>query len=444
MNPRELAMQILLDVHENKAYSNLEINKYLKEDIDFRDENLIREMVYGVLENNIYLDYIISKASKLAFKKIHKKILEILRLGIYQILFMDRIPNRAAVDEAVKLAKKHGNRGSIGFVNGILREIVRNTDSYTKVETGDKIKDLSIKYSHPDFLVKEWVEDYGLEFTKNLIKANNKTPNLNIRVNSLKISRDELFKRLSQKGLEMSKGKLAKDCLIIHNPRRITELEEFKKGLFTIQDESSMLVGQLMNPKEGSRIIDISAAPGGKSTHLGQIMNNSGYILSRDIHKHKLRLIEENAKRLGITIIETEMYDGLNFDEKLKESFDYCLLDAPCSGFGIIRRKPEIKLNKGKKDISDLAKLQYKMLDRAKGYIKRGGALIYSTCTISQEENLGLIKEFLAKNKNFSLDKMDKIGEEEGLNNLDQGYIQLFPNIHGTDGFFIARLVKER
>lgn len=444
MNPRELAMQILLDVHENKAYSNLEINKYLKEDIDFRDENLIREMVYGVLENNIYLDYIISKASKLAFKKIHKKILEILRLGIYQILFMDRIPNRAAVDEAVKLAKKHGNRGSIGFVNGILREIVRNTDSYTKVETGDKIKDLSIKYSHPDFLVKEWVEDYGLEFTKNLIKANNKTPNLNIRVNSLKISRDELFKRLSQKGLEMSKGKLAKDCLIIHNPRRITELEEFKKGLFTIQDESSMLVGQLMNPKEGSRIIDISAAPGGKSTHLGQIMNNSGYILSRDIHKHKLRLIEENAKRLGITIIETEMYDGLNFDEKLKESFDYCLLDAPCSGFGIIRRKPEIKLNKGKKDISDLAKLQYKMLDRAKGYIKRGGTLIYSTCTISQEENLGLIKEFLAKNKNFSLDKMDKIGEEEGLNNLDQGYIQLFPNIHGTDGFFIARLVKER
>lgn len=444
MNPRELAMQILLDVHENKAYSNLEINKYLKEDIDFRDENLIREMVYGVLENNIYLDYIISKASKLAFKKIHKKILEILRLGIYQILFMDRIPNRAAVDEAVKLAKKHGNRGSIGFVNGILREIVRNTDSYTKVETGDKFKDLSIKYSHPDFLVKEWVEDYGLEFTKNLIKANNKTPNLNIRVNSLKISRDELFKRLSQKGLEMSKGKLAKDCLIIHNPRRITELEEFKKGLFTIQDESSMLVGQLMNPKEGSRIIDISAAPGGKSTHLGQIMNNSGYILSRDIHKHKLRLIEENAKRLGITIIETEMYDGLNFDEKLKESFDYCLLDAPCSGFGIIRRKPEIKLNKGKKDISDLAKLQYKMLDRAKGYIKRGGTLIYSTCTISQEENLGLIKEFLAKNKNFSLDKMDKIGEEEGLNNLDQGYIQLFPNIHGTDGFFIARLVKER
>lgn len=445
INPRETSMQILLDVNENKAYSNIEINKYLKKDFDLRDENLVREIVYGVLENSLYIDYIISEASKVKFKKIHKKILEIIRIALYQIVFMDRIPNSAAVNEAVKLAKKYGNRGSIGFVNGILRGIIRNIDNYTKVETGNKIKNLSIIYSHPEFLVSKWVEEYGLEFTEELCKANNMTPNLNIRVNTLMTNKELLMNKLIEQDLQVSEGKYAKDCLIIHNPNRITELKEFKEGLFTIQDESSMLVGQIMNPLENKKLIDVSAAPGGKSTHMAQLMNNRGYILSRDIHEHKIGLIEENAKRLGINIIRTEIYDGLKLDDNLFESFDYCLLDAPCSGFGIIRRKPEIKLNRREDDVRQLANLQYKLIDNIKNYVKVGGTLIYSTCTITQEENQDIIKKFLAENKNFRLSSIkEQIDKAENLKDLDKGYIQLFPHLHGTDGFFIAKLIKER
>lgn len=443
-NAREVAMQILVEINKDGAYSNISLRKHIDESMSIQDEGLIRELVYGVLENKIYIDYILSKVSKIKIKKIHFNIIEILRLGIYQIIFMDRIPESAAVNEAVNLAKKYGHKGTIGFVNGVLRNIIRNKEELVKVQEQDKISYISIKYSHPKYLVERWVKEYGVEFTEELCKANNTRPDLNLRVNRLKINQKELINRLIEYGYNVRPGNYAKDCIIVENPYRITELKEFKEGYFTIQDESSILVGQVLDPKKDSLVLDVCSAPGGKSTHIGEIMGNEGKILSRDIYKHKLELVKENANRLGVNIINTQVYDALNKDKSLVDMVDYCLVDAPCSGFGLIRRKPEIKWNRKEKDISQLAKLQKKILDNVKDYLKIGGVLVYTTCTIEKEENINVINNFLKENPNFQLVNIeDKLDNKEKLNNLKNGYIELFPHIHGTDGFFIAKIIRK-
>lgn len=443
-NSREIVMEILVDIHQNEAYSNKSIDRHLNSSITSQDENLIRELVYGVLENKIYIDYIISKASKIKIKKIHYQILEILRTGIYQILFTDRIPDSAAVNEAVNLTKKYGHKGTIGFVNGVLRSISRDKDRFTQIDEKDIVKYISIKYSHQEYMVKRWVKAFGEEFTEGLCKSNNEKPLLNIRVNTLKITKDKLIKRLENNGYEVKEAKYAKDCLIILNPFRITELIDFKEGYFTIQDESSILVGQIIDPQENTLILDICAAPGGKSTHLAQLLNNKGRIISRDIYDHKIELIMENSKRLGIKIIEAEIHDAMELDVSLVDKVDYCLLDAPCSGLGLIKRKPEIKLNRSEADINNLVELQKNIIDVAKKYVKNGGYLVYSTCTVEDEENIILIRDFLEKNPEFSLVSIENVfSNKEGLTSLKEGYIQLYPNVHGTDGFFIAKMIRQ-
>lgn len=443
-NTRELALKILLSIEEDKVFSNIALNKMIPEEMDKRDVNFIRELVYGVVENKLYIDSIIRKASSIRIKKIHPSIMEILRMGIYQIVFMDKVPNSAAVNESVKLAKKRGNKGSIGFVNGVLRSISRSPNKYISLDEKDPVEYLAIKYSHPRYIVEEWLDKYGYDFTKDLLENNNKTPSLNIRVNSLKTNRDELRKKLEKKCLICAEGVLSKDALVIENPHNIIELEEFKDGLFTIQDESSMLVGQVLNPREGSLVLDMCSAPGGKATHLAQLMNNKGKVIARDIHDHKISLIEENVKRLGTDIVTAELYDALELDEGLRGKVDYCLIDAPCSGLGLIRRKPEIKWNRMKSHIDELMELQYKILSVGKNYIKDGGVLLYSTCTIFHGENLSMVEKFLKENKEFSLTPIREIDEKfDTFKTLNKGYIQLFPHIHGTDGFFIAKMIKE-
>lgn len=442
---RDISFNILYAIYSKNAFSNITINQQLKDETDKRKENLIRTIVYGVLENNTYIEYIISKASNINMKKIHLKILIVLKIGIYQLLFMDTIPSRAAINESVDLAKKHGHRGSVRFVNGVLRTIDRNKEAFMTVEEKDDITRISIKYSHPKWMVRRWVEEHGVEFTEELCKANNETPKLNIRVNNLKTNKKKLAKSLQNYGLIVSNGKYAIDSLIIENPSKITELDEFKKGHFFIQDESSTLVGQIMDPKPGSTIIDLCGAPGGKATHLAEKMNNIGRVISKDMFEHKIELIKENTKRLGINIIETGISDALKIDDSLLNKGDYVLVDAPCSGLGLIRRKPEIKMNKEEKHIRDLSKIQLTILNNAKEYVKPRGVLIYSTCTIEKEENINLINKFLKKNPEFKLvsikDKMENIDD---LKTLDKGYLQLYPHIHNTDGFFISKMFKER
>lgn len=443
-NPREIALRILVDINEKNAYSNIQLNK-MDKDMDLRDENLVREIVYGIIENRLYIDHIISKASKIKLKKIHPYILEILRIGIYQIIFMDRIPDSAAVNESVKLAKKYGHKDTIGYVNGILRALTRDKDKFTYIDESDKINYISIKYSHPKWMVERWVKEHGLEFTKELCKANNETPSLNIRVNTLKTSKEELVSKLINKGIKLREGFYAKDCIIIDEANNITELQEFKDGLFTIQDESSMLVAQIMGPEEGSTVLDVCSAPGGKSTHMAQYMDNKGMIISRDIFDHKIKLIKDNADRLGIDIIKIENYDALIKDDDLVGKIDYLLLDAPCSGFGLIRRKPEIKWNRLEEDITLLSKLQYDIIDNIKDYLKPGANLIYSTCTIERDENINIISRFIKENPSFRLVNIeDRFNYREDLDTLEDGYVQLFPHLHNTDGFFVAKLVKER
>lgn len=445
MNTREISLNILLDVNENNSYSNMAISKHIPVDMTTQDANFIRELVYGVLENKIYIDFIISKASKIKLNKIHPAIRDILRLGIYQLVIMEKVPESAAVNESVKIAKKYGHKGSIGYVNGVLRSISRDIEGFAKIDIKDKMKYLSIKYSHPEYMVKRFYKDFGYEFTEALLIANNSKPLLNIRVNTLKSNKDELRKLLIDKGYHVKDGRYANDCLIIENPSRITELNEFKNGLFTIQDESSMLVAQILNPDPNSLVLDVCSAPGGKSTHMAQIMNNKGKIISRDIFAHKIKLLDENANRLGINMIQSQVYDALNLDNDLIEKVDYCLVDAPCSGLGLLRRKPEIKWNRELTDIKELANLQYNILDLCKSYVKPNGILMYSTCTILDEENIHIVNKFLSNNSEFKLISIeDEQGKFDQFETTSKGYIQLYPNIHFVDGFFIAKMVKER
>ena len=445
LSAREISFNILTDIYLNDAYSNIAIKKHLQEGVSNQDENLVREIVYGVLENEIYINYILRKASKIRIKKIHPKILIILKMGIYQLGFMDRIPDSAAVNESVKLAKKHGHKGTIGFVNGVLRNISRNKDEFLKIDVKTKSEYISIKYSHPKWIVDRWIKVFGEEFTEDLCMINNSKPELNIRVNNLKTNKEELKDRLEEKGFLVRDGKYARDIIIIENPSRITELKEFKEGYFFIQDESSSLVGQIMNPEPNSVVLDICSAPGGKATHMAEIMGNKGRVLSRDIHENKLELIRENAKRLGIKIIETKSSDARKRDESLVNTADYLLIDAPCSGFGLIRRKPEIKWNRKEEDINELTKIQYEILNNGKDYLKVGGTLVYSTCTIENDENINMIKRFLDENKNFKLLKIEEnFKNKEDIRTMEEGFLQLYPNIHGTDGFFISKMIKER
>lgn len=443
-NARALALKILNEVTEQDAYSNLSINKNIDKGVSDVDAGFIREIVYGVLENKIYIDYVVRSFSKVRLKKIQPIVMNILRIGIYQMLFMDRIPDSAAVNESVKLAKKHTHKGSQGFINGMLRNISRNKDS---IKLPDKKKDavkyLSVRYSHPEWMIKKWIHEFGFDFTEDLLKANNEKPKLNIRTNTLKINRDDLIEKLQAQDLKCTKTKYASDGIIIDNPINIVSTDEFKEGLFQIQDESSMLVGQIMNPKGGSLVLDLCSAPGGKTTHMAQIMGNQGRIIARDIHDHKLELINENAKRLGIDIIETENYDALKLDKNLIGKADYCLVDAPCSGLGLIRRKPDIKWTKKEADIENISKLQLEILKNSSKYVKTGGVLIYSTCTIGKEENIDLLNKFLEENNDFKLvDFKEEVNNSEDLVERE-GYLELFPNKSETDGFFISKMIKK-
>lgn len=444
INTREIVINTLVDINHNDAFSNISLNKHIPDKIGSQDENFIREITYGVLENKIYIDYILLKLSTIKLKKIHPIIMEILRIGVYQILFMDRVPNSAAVNESVNLAKKYGHKGSVGFVNGVLRSLIRDRENVININIKDNKEYLSIKYSHPLYMVEKLVNDYGIKFAEEILKSNNERPDLNIRINTLKVDKEELIKELIDYGFEVFEGKYGKDTLIIKNPSNITKTKEFTDGYFTIQDESSQLVSQIMNPKPNSFVLDVCSAPGGKATHMAQIMGNKGKILARDFYNHKIKLIKENSKRLGIDIIEAEVYDVMKRDDTLIGKADYVLLDAPCSGFGLLRRKPEIRWNRKEEDIKELTILQWNILNTVKDYVKNQGVVVYSTCTILKDENINMINKFLKENKEFKLLPFDKeLKTMENLDTISDGYIQLFSHIHGTDGFFTAKMIKE-
>lgn len=433
INTRKLAFKILEEIKLKGEISDRVINKcFEKNTLDKRDENLVRKIVYGCLENEILLDYYINKISTMKFSKIDNQILIVLRIGLYQILFLDKVPNSAAVNESVKIAKKVNYRTK-GFVNGVLRNFIRKKDEII-INNKDKASCLGIKYSYPKWMVDYFIDNYKIDRVEKMFDFNKKTPKLSIRTNTLKISREDLISNLNEIDVECDKSKLTKDGILINrlNNNRITELELFKKGFFYIQDDASILVGEILDPKADDKVLDVCAAPGGKSTHLAQIMNDKGKIISRDISNYKINLIKENIDRLGIKSIDTQVFDATKEDLSNINKFDKILVDAPCSGLGIIRRKPEIKLNRKEVDIDTISSLQYRILNESAKLLKSGGNLVYSTCTIGRKENIDIVNKFIKNNNNFEIVKIN-----------DRENIQLLPGDFESDGFFICKIARK-
>ncbi len=441
MNARELAFKVLLDIESNDNYSNIAINKHFRNiDINNQDRGFATELIYGVVEKKNYLDYIINKLSKIKTQKLSNYVKIFLRMGIYQVVFLESVSDYAAVNETVNLVKKYDKRSS-GFVNAILRNIIRNKEEVLKVEAENENMYLATKYSYSPWMIKSFIKTFGSEFTQDLLEANDEKPSIYIRVNTLKTNRDELIKELEKLDIKAYKVSQIDEAIRVENLKNIENNELFKKGLFTVQDISSMMVGKVMNPKDNSLVMDVCSAPGGKTTHIATIMNNTGKVVSRDIFDHKLKLIENTVNRLGLNNVEIQKFDASMLDEDNINKFDYVLTDVPCSGLGIIRRKPEIKY-KCKEDIKVLPSLQKVILDNASKCVKVGGTLIYSTCTILDDENINVVNEFISENDNFELVPIDEVSID--LDNQDKGYLKIYPNIHGMDGFFIAKLKRVR
>lgn len=444
-NPREIALKTLYDIDVNKAYSNISISKNLNNSaLKSIDRAFITHLVYGVIKNKTRIDWIISNFSKTPIKKMSPWVLNILRLGIYQIIYLDKVPQSASVNESVKLGKKFGHKKITGFINAILRNITRASKEDLQPTIKDNIDFLSIYYSHPKWMVEMWIREFGLDFTTSLLKKNNEIPPITIRTNTLKITRKDLMQLLQKERMLVKEGQWCPEAIIINNISNIERNKCFQKGLFQIQDQSSMLVAHILNPLKGQLVIDVCAAPGGKTTHIAELMGNTGKIIARDVHEHKLSLIKDNIKRLELSNIQLELFNALDLDQNLIEKADAVLLDAPCSGLGIIRRKPDLKWNKKADDIKAITSLQLQMLENASCYLKKGGTLIYSTCTINPDENINIVKTFLNKNSNFRLLPIKPISDKMNSHNeIKQGYLQVFPNIDEIDGFFISKMQKK-
>lgn len=409
MNARETALLLLDEIEAGGAYANIALSKGLRESgLAVRDKALVKELVYGVIKNKEYLDFTITKLSSLKFNKLSKWVVNILRLGIYQIAFLDKVPQSAAVNESVKLAKKYSHNASAGFVNAVLRNVCRNGLP--------KTDDLAVIYSYPSWIVDLFIKEYGRAMAVELLKAGNETPPVTVRINTLNEKvLGENFKHLFENMYELNLF------------GSIEEMDEFKDGLITVQDTAFYHVSKALEPKPGQRVLDACAAPGGKTTHIAELMENKGEIFAFDIHEHKLGLINDTAKRLGIDIIKPVLQDATIERTELLNSCDRVLVDAPCSGLGIIRRKPDIKWKRKKSDIEDLSKLQLEMLNNCSKYLKKDGIMVYSTCTYGKEENDLVVQAFLEQNTNFKLLEPCK---------------QLFPHIDNTDGAFFSRLTR--
>ena len=440
---REVALDTLLHIEKNQAYSNLLLNQMIRESkLGPKDVGLLTEMVYGTIQRKLTLDYFLKPFLKKQ-KKLELWVMILLRLSLYQMVYLDRIPERAIIHEAVEIAKKRGHRGISGMVNGVLRSIQREgLPDFGEIK--DPLERLSIEMSFPLWLIQKWAKQYGTEETKEISKSTLEPPNVTARVNCNKASVTEVLSSLEEENVEAKKGELSIDAIALSNGN-LAKTRMFQEGYVTIQDESSMLVARALGPKKGDKVLDSCAAPGGKTTHIAELLGQEGKVISVDLHPHKVKLIEDQVKRLQLTNVETLVSDSRHLQEHFKnEEFDRILVDAPCSGFGVIRRKPDIKYSKRLEDIGQLAAIQLSILNSVAPLLKNDGTLVYSTCTIDQEENAGVVEKFLAENKEFFVDEtlIDRMPEVL-KRYVQNGQVQILPHYFGTDGFFIASFRKQ-
>ena len=441
---REVALKVLYNIEVNKAYSNItldeEINKNIKI-LDNRDIGFISELTYGVITWKLTIDEIIKKYSNLRLKKISPWILNVLRMGIYQIVFLNKVPKSAAVNESVNLAKRYGHKGSSNFVNAILRKVSKNDyEEMFKIE--NNVERISKTTSMPVWIVETLLKENTLEKVEEICKNSNLKPELSIRVNNLKTSKEELKKKLEEKDIKVENGVL-EDFLILKNAKNIENIEEFKNGFFTVQDEAAGLTAKILNPQINDTVLDACSSPGGKTTYLAEIMKDKGEVIAFDIHPHRVKLVEQVSKRLNLKSIKTDVKDSSIYDEKYKEKFDKILLDVPCLGLGVLKRKPDIKWQRKKEDIKEISKIQKQILDTCSKYLKKGGVLVYSTCSILKEENEDVVNEFLEENENFEMEKIE-LEENNYFKKFckNNKFLQVYQN-EKSDGFFICKMMKK-
>ena len=422
---RQCAYYILRDVEENKSYSNVAANLHINRQRP-SSAPFVRELAYGVLRNKLYLDYIISKYIETAITKLRPPELILLRMGLYQIIYMDSVPEYAAVNETVDMAKKLAP-GRNSFINAVLREYIRDTSkAELPNKEDDPIKYLSIKYSYEDWIVKLWMEEYGREETEAMLAAGARTPALSVRVNTIKTSVENLKDRLSERGWDISDGKYDDRTFKLKGEGLLRD-SLFTHGLFSVQDEAAYEVVRMLGAKPSETVIDVCAAPGGKTGAIAEDMHNQGELIAIDINNRRMKQLEEQMDRLDITIVKTREWDATHPYSEYLGCADRVLVDAPCSGLGTVRRKPEIKYKGTGKVYKSLPTKQLDILKASSNYVKAGGTLVYSTCTISKRENEDVANKFLRENPGFECILMK----------------QLLPNVDLTDGFFICKMLRK-
>lgn len=434
------ALRILLEVEKGKFAQNL-IDKSLNQgDWKEEDKRLLNELVLGVIRQRGLLDWLLARFVQEGREKLDKVVLNILRLGLYQKKFLRKIPDYALTSESVNLAKKIRGKKEAGFINAILRNFLRNEDKIVLPdESKDPVLSIAIRFSHPAWLVKKWLEQFGLETTRSLCQFNNQVPPLTIRANTLKTGREALKKELEKEGYRLESTQFSPEGLRVLGDGNIFRHPLFGWGFFYVQDESAMLVSHFLAPRKEEFIIDFCSAPGGKTTHLASLMKGEGKILALDIKREKLEKVKENCQRLGIKNVKTLVFSEENLT-KIRKKPEAILLDVPCSNFGVLRRRVEAKWRITPEKILELKKEQLKLLERGAALLKKGGRLIYSTCTLTPEENEEVIKEFLEGNRDFTVDKSSPLFLKRFQTR--DGFIRLYPDSFCMDKVFMAKLVK--
>lgn len=445
-NARQAALEILLRIERDHSFADVLLDKELSANsLRGPDRGLLTELVFGVLRRRGTLDHIIHTLA--ARKSPHGElpIMTLLRLGLYQIFFLDRVPVSAAVNETVNLAKIVAPRAA-GFINAILRRADRERESLSWPNRDtDFTAFLAARYSEPRWLIEQWLDQLPGDEVEQLATILLEPPPLTLRANTLRIGRDELIEQLNSGGFPAQPTRYAPCGIHIRTTTHPGSLPGFAQGLFTVQDESSQLAAQFLAPDPGQQVLDLCAAPGGKTTHLAQLMKNSGTILACDLDKRKLPRIAETATRLGISTIETMAIDGSHpLNALTGRQFDRILVDAPCTGLGVIRRNPEAKWRLAAADVCRLADLQGTILANASALLAPGGVLLYSTCSTSREENEGVIDDFLSKHTDFMLEDLRKLFPEFAPIITDRGIFRAWPHRHGMDGFCAMRLTRIR
>lgn len=451
VSERELILGILLEVAENGQYSHLVLgdvlNKY--QYLDKKERAFITRVAEGTLEHMIELDYILDQFSKVKAKKMKPVIRNILRSAVYQMKYMDTVPDSAACNEAVKLAVKKGFGSLRGFVNGVLRNVARNLEQV--VYPQDPVENLSVRYSMPVWILKLWMKSYSMETVELMLEQFQRETPLTVRCKVTEVhtksmnSVSELKKCLAEEGVRAEQHPYLPYALYISGFDYLVGLDSFQKGLFSVQDISSMLVCEIADPKEGDRVIDVCAAPGGKSLHMAEKLNGSGHVEARDLTPYKVGLIQENIERTGLNNITAVCQDAVKYDENSAEKADIVIADLPCSGLGVLGKKTDLKYKATEEGCEQLSELQREILSVVHKYVKPDGTLVYSTCTINPAENMENVHWFLQEYPQFELsDIHDRLCEELQKDVMEDGCLQLLPGMHHSDGFFIACFRKRR